>query len=93
MEESLPNLIKCFENYGIQDDEKEEEEKDFLDEDIQFFELIPLFIKDSEFRPPNHFRYPAHSMNLIARKDIDAAFQDSVFKGLFYKTFGKCKSL
>uniref|UniRef100_A0A0K2TB41 Putative LOC100572649 [Acyrthosiphon pisum] n=1 Tax=Lepeophtheirus salmonis TaxID=72036 RepID=A0A0K2TB41_LEPSM len=77
------NFIMCFENYGIQDDEKEEE-NDFLDEDIQFFELTADFIKDSEFRLPNHFRCAAHCMYLIAQRDIDSAFKDPVFKKLVY---------
>jgi hypothetical protein len=75
-------------------------ESDVCDDDdnITFVDVDALLNEpehddDSDFYLPPHQRCAAHTLNLVASHDVDAANDDAVYKKIYRSTMAKCSSL
>ena len=67
------------------------------DTEIEFIEITPILNSnnaDQEIQLPPHFRCAAHTLNLIAAKDIEnASSTNAAYKKVSRSTFSKCQAL
>ena len=77
-------------------EDNESDEDELIDEQIEHVDLTEIFRVNNDHLmrpvlPANHYRCAAHTLNLIACADIEAALKTCNFKRILRSTFGKCQ--
>lgn len=101
--DSGSNFVKAFKSYqnsNDTDDESDENEDGNDDEVIDLFEILsnvnPIEEdNDSYIQLPPHYRCASHTLDLIAKCDVDKMIKsaDTPFKNCYRKALAKCSSL
>jgi len=99
--DSGSNFVKAFKSYqksNDTDDESDEDEDCNDDEVIDLFEILsncPEEDTDMYIQLPPHYRCASHTLDLIAKCDIDKMIRsaDTSFKNCYRKALAKCSSL
>ena len=77
-------------------EDNESDEDELIDEQIQHVDLTEIMRVNNDhlmrpILPSNHYRCAAHTLNLIACADVEAALKTCNFKRILRSTFGKCQ--
>lgn len=100
--DSGSNFMKAFKSYqAIRNSYGEEDDDEDENEDVEIINLFDILEnitheqEDSFIQLPPHFRCASHTLDLIAKNDIDKMVQssDTTFKNCYRKALGKCSSL
>jgi len=102
--DSGSNFVKAFKSYQTlrNSDEEEDDDEDENEDDeiINLFEILDNITHEQEeantfIQLPPHLRCASHTLDLIAKIDVDKMVQnsDTTFKKCYRKALGKCSSL
>ncbi|XP_025098315.1 uncharacterized protein LOC112566373 [Pomacea canaliculata] len=88
--DNASNFVKAFRVFG-QDQSPEDSDSDEEEENITSVEFLPG--ESTSVVLPPHQRCAAHTLNLVASKDSEAALQDGAFRTASRSLFAKAQAV